>query len=99
MQELQIFVGKLFYIIVILSFCLSSYYLQTLVLHYSRSLPLQVLSQSSINGGRRTGAVDDSGGVRGADRWGRRGNTPAGGQGYELSQDLADKRIEMLERR
>lgn len=45
------------------------------------------------------GAVDDSGGVRCGERWSRRGNAPSGGQGYELSQDLADKRIEMLERR
>ncbi|KAF2366769.1 Sec7 domain [Trinorchestia longiramus] len=57
----------------------------------------QVLSQSALGGGgnRRAAAVDDSGGIRS----GRRGNAPAGAQTYELSQDLADKRIEMLERR
>ena len=66
-----------------------------------KSLMSQVLSQSAMSGGRRVGAVDDSGGGRGAERWGRRGNAPGtgAGQSYELSQDLADKRIEMLERR
>ena len=40
--------------------------------------------------------MDDSGGRN--ERW-RRNGAPGNGHGYELSQDLADKRLEMLERR
>ncbi|RXG55889.1 IQ motif and SEC7 domain-containing protein 2 [Armadillidium vulgare] len=62
----------------------------------------QAVSQSAVMGGSRHGlsprgvAVDDCGSR--SDRWRRNGSQSAG-QSYELSQDLADKRLEMLERR
>ena len=47
-------------------------------------------------GAPRAVAVDDSGGR--SERW-RRNGSNGNGHIYELSQDLADKRLEMLERR
>lgn len=62
----------------------------------------QAVSQSSGvgMGGRRQaprGAAADDSSNRGG-RW-RGSGAPGTGHGYELSQDLADMRLEMLERR
>ncbi|KAK4309945.1 hypothetical protein Pmani_018455, partial [Petrolisthes manimaculis] len=65
-----------------------------------RSQLQQTVSQSSGVGGRRAAprgtAADDSSNRN--SRW-RGSGGQGGGQGYELSQDFADMRLEMLERR
>ena len=68
--------------------------IEMLIIHISQ----QALSQSALHPSvRRT---DDNGRSSPAHMWPRRANPQQGhAHTYELSQDLADKRIEMLERR